>query len=213
MQNVYQKLVTAYGVFVAAHWNTKEKMPTSGSPLTFNDNGKLSTFEDILPHCEFIINTESDKSQYVWNPKFSKGWCGGFNTVTIKVPMKPELLEQQALAISVYSALFPTFLGLVAENKPYTDIDDMGWLALGEYTGSIITMAWAAQDLPEKQSVHMPEEERLLRYFWQVYSSKEPGSGKTLIEKFLQKDLPWDVDLIFEEILISNFITIMTYHN
>ena len=202
MQNIYQKIVTSYSVYVASFWDhpkLKADMAENGSvPLAFNNNGEVATFAEILPHCELIVKDSMDDNRYVWSPGYSRSWCGGFNTVTIKVPKKPKL-EHRALAISVYSTLFPTFAGLVAEDQPFTDVDDMGWLSLGEYTGSIITMAWAAQDLPVAESDEPSESEQLLRYFKRVYDSKEMGSGKLLVEKFLQKNLPWDVELIFEE--------------
>ncbi|MCG7549643.1 hypothetical protein [Pseudoalteromonas sp. Of7M-16] len=207
MQNIYQKIVSAYSVYVAASWYNPEGYYNSGKDkvLKFNDNGESKNFNEILPHCELIVDDDLDdkgnftpKNNNIWNPYYSSQWAGGLNSINIKIPDTPPKAVR-ALAISVYSSLFPTFMGLVADGHPYTDNDDMDWLAIGEYTNSIITMAWAAHDLDKNPDPkELSDEQKVLLNFRNIFESGNPNSGQELIEKFLQKTLPWNVNITFE---------------
>ncbi|MBQ4837880.1 MULTISPECIES: hypothetical protein [Pseudoalteromonas] len=212
MQNIYQKIVSTYSVYVAAGWLDPEgpyfvtlpksqSCPDTGQHkryLKFNNNGEVSTFNEILPHCELLIDDFNVNNSNIWNPYYSSQWAGSLNSIHIKLPVAPPK-EQRALAISVYASMFPTFMGLVADGHPYTDNDDMDWLAIGEYTNSIITMAWEAHDLGENPNPDtLSKEQQILLNFRDILTSENPNSGQELIEKFLQKTLPWNVNITFE---------------
>lgn len=153
-------------------------------------------YKNPFKHLTIKVSTEE---RVKWDPKWTAGWVGHNDNITIVLPTAPKNKALHASALFDYYSLFPNFLGPLKTGPGHVEACSPSML-----NGPIpLELGIGDDEITDFGALML----RVISLFWsddeefkhELITASKNGNASPILSKYFGYNNPWNFDLRFEK--------------